>query len=91
LFTGAPGTGKTTLAEATAERLGAPVLGWDWAMAALTWNEPVQDALRSLDRPTYTKIGWSILWNVAEAQLRLVDTSDDPSVSSVVGQVLASA
>ena len=69
--TGPPGTGKSTIAEQAAFRLGATVLGWDWAMGALTGFEPVQDALRSLDRETYRRVGWSLLWNLAEAQLRL--------------------
>lgn len=70
LFTGAPCSGKSTLAEAAAAALGAPVLAWDWAMAALTWCEPVQDAVGSLERPTQRRIGWAILANLAEAQLR---------------------
>jgi predicted kinase len=70
VFTGAPCSGKSTLAEAAAARLGAPVLAWDWAMAALTWCEPVQDTVESLDRPTQRRIGWTILTNLAEAQLR---------------------
>jgi predicted kinase len=70
LFTGAPCTGKSTLAEAAATALGAPVLAWDWAMAALTWCAPVQDTIESLDRPTQRRVGWTILANLAEAQLR---------------------
>ena len=69
--TGPPGTGKSTIADEVALRLGATVLGWDWAMGALTWCEPVQDALASLDRVTHRRVGWSLLWNLAEAQLRL--------------------
>lgn len=69
--TGPPGTGKSTIASAVALRAGATVLGWDWAMGALTWCAPVQGALESLDRLEYRRVGWSLLWNLAEAQLRL--------------------
>jgi predicted kinase len=70
LLTGAPCSGKSTLAEGVAGILHAPVLGWDWVMAGLTWCEPVQEALRSLDRAAHWRIGWSVLANLAEAQLR---------------------
>ena len=70
LFTGSPCSGKSTLAEAVAAVLGAPVLAWDWAMAGFTWCRPIQDAIKSLNRPTHRRIGWSILANLAEAQLR---------------------
>jgi predicted kinase len=70
LLTGPPGTGKSTLAGVAADVLGAPVLGWDWAMAGLTGFDPLQAALRDMDAPTYRSVGWSILWNVARAQLR---------------------
>jgi predicted kinase len=70
LLTGPPGTGKSTLAGAAAEVLGAPVLGWDWAMAGLTGFEPLRSAMRDMDAPTYRSVGWSILWNLAAAQLR---------------------
>ena len=40
-------------------------------MGALTSCEPVQQALESLDRVAYRRIGWSLLWSLAEAQLRL--------------------
>jgi predicted kinase len=69
--TGPPGTGKSTLADEIGRRLGATVLGWDWAMGALTWCTPVQDALASLDRVTHRRVGWSLLWNLAQEQLRL--------------------
>lgn len=71
LFTGPPGTGKSTLAERAAELLEAPVLGWDWAMAALTAFDPVQAGLRRLSHVEHRRVGWSILWNLATAQLRL--------------------
>lgn len=70
LVTGPPGTGKSTVAEAAAARLNAPVLAWDWVMAGLTPFEPIQAALRSLDHPTYARVGWSMLRNLAVAQLR---------------------
>jgi predicted kinase len=71
VVTGPPGTGKSTLAEAVSARLGgAAVLGWDWAMAGMRWCTPIQDALATLDHPTYARVGWSILANLAEAQLR---------------------
>lgn len=69
--TGPPGTGKSTIANEVALRLGATVLGWDWAMGALTWCEPVQSALASLDRVTHRRVGWSLLRNLGEEQLRL--------------------
>jgi predicted kinase len=70
LVTGPPGTGKSTLADHAAEVLGGPVLGWDWAMAALTPFEAVQEALRSLPATERRRVGWSVLWNLATAQLR---------------------
>jgi predicted kinase len=70
LVTGPPGTGKSTLAEAAAAAVGGPVLAWDWAMAGLTGFDDLQKALAGLDRLDYRRVGWSILWNLAVAQLR---------------------
>ena len=70
LLTGPPGTGKSTIAEAAAERLAAPVLGWDWVMAGLTPFPEMQDGLGRLDFRRRREVGWSMLWNLAIAQLR---------------------
>jgi predicted kinase len=70
LLTGPPGTGKSALADHGATSLEAPVLGWDWAMAALTGFATVQDAIGGLAHPERRRVGWSILWNLATAQLR---------------------
>jgi predicted kinase len=50
--------------------LGAAVLGWDWVMGALASHPAVDEALRRLDWLPYRTVGWSVLWNLAEAQLR---------------------
>jgi predicted kinase len=71
LVTGLPGTGKSTVAEAVARRTGASLVGWDWAMAALTGFDEVQAALLALDRPTYRSVGWSLALQHARQQLRV--------------------
>jgi predicted kinase len=70
LLTGPPGTGKSSLAEAAARSLGGAVLAWDWVMAGMTRFDGIQTALREMDHLTHRSVGWSILWNVATAQLR---------------------
>lgn len=70
VITGPPCTGKSTLAEACAAALSAPVLGWDWAMAGIAVCEPVQQEVDALDRPAQRRLGWAILTSLAEAQLR---------------------
>jgi predicted kinase len=70
LISGAPGTGKSTLAEAAASRLSASVLAWDWVMAGLTAFDDVQATFRQMDRERYRAVGWSIIWSLAIAQLR---------------------
>ena len=71
VVTGPPGTGKSTLATAAADRLGAPVLGWDWAMASLTGFSDVQAVLISMEHHRYRALGWAIVGNLAVAQLRM--------------------
>src|SRR5438128_10565150 len=63
LVTGLQGTGKSTIAERCADMLNAPVLAWDWIMAALTPFERVQAVLEAVDRPTYRAVGWAGAWH----------------------------
>lgn len=70
LMTGPPGTGKSSIAEKAAESLAAPVLSWDWVMAALTEFDDVQAAVSGMTRVQHRRVGWSVLWNLATAQLR---------------------
>ena len=69
LLTGPPGTGKSSLAEHAADRLNAAVLGWDWVMAAMTKFDSIQAALRRMSHLDHRAVGWSILRNLATAQL----------------------
>lgn len=70
LFTGPPGTGKSSLAEQAADALSAPVFAWDWVMASLTRFDGVQEALRAMSHEDHRAVGWSIMWNLTTAQLR---------------------
>jgi len=71
LVTGPPGTGKSTLAEAAADRLGgAAVLAWDWVMAGLTPFDDLQAVLHAMGPVRHRRVGWSMLGNLAVAQLR---------------------
>jgi predicted kinase len=70
VVTGVQGTGKSTVAEATAHLLSASVLSHDWAMSALRLFPEVQDALDAMEPPGHRVVGWSILGALARAQLR---------------------
>ncbi len=69
LVTGLPGTGKSTLAERLATALGAPVFGWDWAMAALTPFPAVWQAAQELPPADRAALGWAMVRQAAGAQL----------------------
>jgi predicted kinase len=71
LITGLPGSGKSTMAEAAGQALGAPVLGHDWAMSGLRPFPEVQEALDAMGIRGHRGVGWSVLWALARAQLRL--------------------
>jgi predicted kinase len=70
VVTGLQATGKSTLAEIAAERLGASVLAHDWAMSGLRPYPEIQTTLDRMDPPGHRRVGWSILWALARAQLR---------------------
>jgi predicted kinase len=70
LITGLPGSGKSSLATVAAGELGCAVLGHDWTMAGLRAFPEVWTSLEELDAVTFRSVGWSIMWNLARAQLR---------------------
>jgi len=70
VVTGVQGTGKSTVAEATADMLGAAVLAHDWAMSSLRPFPEVQAALDAMEPSGHRIVGWSILDALARAQLR---------------------
>jgi hypothetical protein len=70
LITGVPGSGKSSLARAAADHLGCGVLGHDWTMAGLRAFPPVWDRMREQGPLEFRSVGWSVMWNLARAQLR---------------------
>jgi predicted kinase len=70
VVTGLQATGKSTLAEIAGRHIGAPVLAHDWAMSGLRQYPEVQTALEEMEPPGHGRVGWSILWALARAQLR---------------------
>jgi predicted kinase len=70
VVTGLQGAGKSTIADGCADALAFPVFAWDWCMAALAPFEPLQHAIRTLDRTTYRALGWAMVLQGARAQLR---------------------
>ncbi len=70
LFTGPPGTGKSTLADEIARDLGAPNVGFDWLMAGLTPFASIHNALEAMEVEEYRNVGYSLMTQVVEKQLR---------------------
>jgi predicted kinase len=70
VVTGIQGTGKSTVAEAVGDMLGAAVLGHDWAMSGLRPFSEVQAVLDTMEPSGHRVVGWSILNALARAQLR---------------------
>jgi predicted kinase len=69
LVTGAPGTGKSTVAHEIAALLGAAVLAHDWAMSGLRPYPEIQRVLDAMPLG-HREVGWSILGALARAELR---------------------
>ncbi len=68
IFTGLPGTGKSTLAEKLARTVGAPAFAGDWLMGGL---EPAHAALGQLDRAQYLAAWFGLLRTLVTRQLML--------------------
>jgi predicted kinase len=68
VFTGLPGTGKSTLADLTAQALNVPAFAGDWLMGAL---KPARPVLVNLDRDTYLQLYRSLLRSLIHRQLIL--------------------
>lgn len=68
VFTGLPGTGKSTMANLIARSLGAPAFAGDWLMGAL---KPAAAVLVQLDRETYLELYRSLLRSLIARQLLL--------------------
>ncbi|MFF0340369.1 AAA family ATPase [Kribbella sp. NPDC004875] len=66
-FTGLPGTGKSTLAEALATETGVPAFAGDWLLGALRPH----GVLGGLDRPTFLAMYYDLLGTLIKRQLML--------------------
>lgn len=67
VFSGLPGTGKSSLAEAVGRRLSIPVFAKDWLEATLLRNELVAS---NTEKPLGF-VGYELLTTLAERQLKL--------------------
>ena len=78
LFTGLPGTGKSTIAEAVGRKLGIPVFAKDWLEGTLLRSNVVAgDAMDRLG-----SAGYNLLTTLAERQLMLGQSAILDSVAS---------
>ncbi|MFI5693129.1 AAA family ATPase [Kribbella sp. NPDC051586] len=66
-FTGLPGTGKSTLAEALATETGVPAFAGDWLLGALRPH----GVLRGLERPVFLDMYYDLLGTLIKRQLML--------------------
>ena len=84
IFTGLPGTGKSTLAEQVARTIGAPAFAGDWLMGGLA---PAHAALARLDRADYLAAWLGLLRTLVTRQLMLGQSAvvDDVVSDSQVG------
>jgi predicted kinase len=70
VFSGPPATGKSTLADTIGRELPAPVVAWDWLVAGLTPFAEVQRVFEQMERDTYRDVGYSLMSQLVEKQLR---------------------
>ena len=74
LFTGVPGTGKTTLAETITKEHNAALLNWDWLMSGLRIFPDVWDVVWP-DAELRRDVGYSLMNRMIEYRLRLGQSS----------------
>jgi predicted kinase len=79
IFTGLPGTGKSTLAERVARTMLIPAFSIDWLMGGL---KPAHAALAKLDRPEFLAASFGLLRTLVIRQLMLDQSA---IVESVMG------
>jgi predicted kinase len=70
LFTGPPGTGKSTLADAIGRALPAPVFAFDWVMAPLRQVPTVHAAIQALPVVERWSLAYALIDQLVEKQLR---------------------
>ena len=80
IFSGLPGTGKSTLAESVARALRVPVFAGDWLMGGL---KPAQSVLATLDRSDYLAAWFGLLRTLVARQLML---GQGAIVDDIVGE-----
>ncbi len=80
VFTGLPGTGKSSIAEAVACKLGIPVFAKDWLEATLIRCE----LKPAVDGPPLGSAGYQLLTTLAERQLQLRQSVILDSVASTL-------
>jgi predicted kinase len=71
VFSGVPGTGKSTLSDAVAREMRAPVFNWDWLMAAIRPFDAVQQVLDAGERDVYRDVGYALIHHPVLRQLQL--------------------
>jgi predicted kinase len=67
VFTGLPGTGKSTVADLVARELGAPAFAGDWLLGALKPH----GVLTGLERPAFLAMYYDLLATLMNRQLML--------------------